>query len=122
MDDFDFGFYNRHYIKVREDGVITDAFSDGPLNGKKPDGYICFNEKAGYQLRLIVDGELTEENPPLRTMDGIPLYKWDGEAICRRTENEIQEDRAKIPPPPPSDFEKLRADVDFIAVMQGVEL
>ena len=35
---------------------------------------------------------------------------------------EIEADRAMIPPPPPSELEKLRADVDFIAVMQGVEL
>lgn len=120
MDEFE--FFNRCYLKTREDGAIVDAWSDGPLRDKPTEGAVCFNDKGGYQLRLIVDGELTEENPPLRTMDGIPLYKWDGEAICRRTENEIQEDRAKIPPPPPSPLEQLRADVDFIAVMQGVEL
>ena len=56
------------------------------------------------------------------TMDGIPLYKYVDGAVQKRSEEEIEADRAMIPPPPPSELEKLRADVDFIAVMQGVEL
>ena len=118
----DYEFYNKHYLKTREDGAIVDAWSDGPLRDKPTDGAVCFNDKGGYQLRLILDGQPTEENPPLWTVDGIPLYKWDGEAIHRRTEAEIEADRAKIPPPPASPMEQLRADVDYIAVMQGVEL
>ena len=121
MDEFE--VYNKHYITVDDRGRITDGWSDGPhQDDKSTEGAICINGKGGYQLRLIVDGVETEENPLLFTMDGIPLYKWDGEAVQRRTEEEIEEDRAQIPPPPPSELEKLRADVDFIAVMQGVEL
>ena len=55
-------------------------------------------------------------------MDGIPLYKWDGESVQPRTEKEIAADRAEIPVPPPSPQEQLRADVDFLAAMQGVSL
>ena len=55
-------------------------------------------------------------------MDGIPLYKWDGEQAIPRTEEEIAADRAAIPEPPPSPQEQLRADVDFLAAMQGVSL
>ena len=115
MDNF--VFYNRHYIKTREDGAITDAWSDGPHRDKSTEGAVCFDDKGGYQLRLIVDGVTTEENPPMRTRDNIPLYKWDGESIHRRTAEEIEADRALIPPPEPSTMEQLRADVDFIMVM-----
>ncbi|NCE63744.1 hypothetical protein D1159_03915, partial [Pseudoflavonifractor sp. 524-17] len=60
--------------------------------------------------------------PPLCTMDSIPLYRWDGETVIPRTEEEIAADRASKPAPPPSETERLRADIDFLAAMQGVSL
>lgn len=114
-------FFNKYYLKTRNDGAIIDAFSDGPHYGKSTDGYMLFGQ-GGYQLRLTINGKETEENPPIYDMDGIPLYKWDGSQIIPRTEEEIEAERALIPPPPPSAQEQLRADVDFIAVMTGVSL
>lgn len=56
------------------------------------------------------------------TEDRIPRYKLvDGQAQ-ERTEEEIQADRDAIPSPPPTEQEQLRADLDFIAAMTGVEL
>lgn len=107
-------FYNRHFLKTREDGCITDAFSDGPLYGHSTDGYICFNERAGYQLRLIIDGVETEENPPLWTMEGVPLYKWVDGKISRRSEEEIQAEVDALPPPPPSAMEQMSSQMDAI--------
>ena len=75
--------YNKHYIKTRADGAIIDAFSDGP----------------------------NPENPSLCDMDGIPLYKWDGQAVQHRMEAEIAADRAAIPAPPLSEMELLRQEV-----------
>ena len=49
-------------------------------------------------------------------MDGIPLYKYDG-AVQERSPEEIEADRALIPPPPPSEMEQMRADLDFVMVM-----
>jgi len=112
-------FYNRHYISIDDQGRITDGWSDGPCPERDTAGAICINEKGGYQFRLFPGGE---ENPPVYTMDGIPLYKWDGEKAVRRTGEEIEADRAAIPAPPPSEQERLRADVDFLAAMQGVSL
>lgn len=112
-------FYNKHYIKTDVQNRITDGWSDGPIPGKNTSDAICINEQGGYQFRLSPDGE---ENPPLYTMDGIPLYKWDGQAVQPRTDAEIAADRAALPEPDPSPMEQLRADVDFIAAMQGVTL
>lgn len=112
-------FYNHHYIATRPDGAITDAWSDGPHRNKSTENAICINEQGGYQFRLMPDGE---ENPPIFTEDGIPLYKWDGSQVVPRSEAEIEADRAAIPIPPPSTQEQLRADVDFIAAMTGVTL
>lgn len=111
--------YNRHYIAIRHDGAITDAWSDGPRPEKDAANAICINEQGGYQFRMAPGGE---ENPPICTEDGIPLYKWDGEKVILRTQDEIETDRTTIPAPPPSAQEQLRADVDFIAAMMGVSL
>lgn len=112
-------FYNRHYITTDLQGHITSGWSDGPHPNRDTTGAICINEQGGYQFRLFPGGE---ENPPLYTMDGIPLYKWDGAQAIHRTEEEIAADRSAIPEPPPSPQEQLRADVDFLAAMQGVSL
>ena len=112
-------FYNKHYIRTRVDGAVIDCWSDGPNPDRDIADAICINEEDGYQFRLFPGGE---ENPALYTMDGVPLYRWDGEAVIPRTAEEIEVDRSAIPAPPPSAQEQLRADVDFLAAMQGVTL
>lgn len=112
-------FYNHHYIETDSQGRITSGWSDGPHPERDTANAICINEQGGYQFRLRPGGE---ENPALYTMDGIPLYKWDGEQAVSRTEDEMNADREAIPAPPPSPQEQLRADVDFLAAMQGVML
>lgn len=109
----------RHYIAIDAQGRITSGWSDGPQRDRDTTGAVCINEAGGYQFRLHPGGE---ENPPLYTEDGIPLYRWDGERVVRRSEEEVQADRAAVPPPAPSAQEQLRADVDFLAAMQGVTL
>lgn len=111
--------YNYHYITTDSRGRITDAWSDGPHPDRNTTDAICINEQGGYQFRLTPAGE---ENPALYNVDGIPLYKWDGFQVLPRTEAELAADRAAIPEPPPSPLEQLRADVDFLAAMQGVKL
>lgn len=109
----------RHYIAIDAQGRITSGWSDGPQRDRDTTGAVCINEAGGYQFRLHPGGE---ENPPLYTEDGIPLYCWDGERVVRRSEEEVQADRAALPAPAPSEQERLRADVDFLAAMQGVAL
>lgn len=111
-------FYNKHYITADAQGRITSGWSDGP-HPERDTAAICINEQGGYQFRLYPSGE---ENPPLHDMDGVPLYRWDGEKAVPRTGEELAADRAAIPEPPPSQQEQLRADVDFLAAMQGVTL
>lgn len=112
MDEF--GFYNKHYIAVDDRNRIIDGWSDGPHPEKSTDGAVCINEQGGYQFRLFPDGE---ENPTLFDMDGIPLYKYVDGAVQERSPEEIEADRALIPPPPPSLEEQNRADIDYILVM-----
>lgn len=111
--------FNNHYIATDDQGRITSGWSDGPFRDKDTTGAICINDQGGYQFRLTLGGE---ENPPLYTLDGIPLYKWDGTQALPRTEEEIGADRADIPAPLPSLQEQMRADIDFLAAIQGVSL
>ena len=82
--------YNKHYITTDTQGRITAGWSDGPHPGRDATGAICINEQGGYQFRLFPGGE---ENPPLYGMDGIPLWRWNGEKILLRATDEIEADR-----------------------------
>lgn len=111
--------HNKHCITIDAQNCIISSWSNGPQPYRDTADAICINDQGGYQFRLFPDGE---ENPPLYTMDGIPLYRWDGEQVIPRTENEIAAERAARPDPPPSPQEQMRADIDFLAAMQGVRL
>ena len=106
-------FHNNHYITIDAQGRITSGWSDGPHRDCAAADAICINEQGGYQFCLHPGGE---ENPPLYTMDGIPLYRWDGEQVIHRTEEEIAVDRAVAPISPPSaqeDAEALLVDHEY---------
>ena len=45
-------------------------------------------------------------------MDGVPLYRWDGESAVPRTADEIEADRVAMPEPPPSVQEQLRVELN----------
>lgn len=112
-------FYNKYYITIDANSSIISGWSSGPFPDRATADAICINEQGSYQFRLHPEGE---ENPPLYTIDGIPLYKWDGKQVISRENAEITADRSAIPEPPPSPQEQLRADVDFLAAMQGLIL
>lgn len=57
----------------------------------------------------------------LYTEDGIPRYKLEGGQVVERSEEEIETDRAAIVQPV-TPMEQMRADIDFIAAMGGIEL
>ena len=121
--------YNKHYIKVDSSGRVVEGWSDGPLCGKDTTDAICINEEGGYQFRI--NGG--EENPALYDWaDMIPLYKWDGEKVVARTNEEIEADRAAIVRPEPTpdagsndariaELEaKLKAQDELIDILLGV--
>ena len=81
-------FYNQHFIELDARGNIIKGWSDA--FAPATENAICINKQGGYQFRLWPAGE---ENPNLFTMDGIPLYKWDGEQVVARGEDEIEADR-----------------------------
>ena len=106
------------YIKVDDTGCITRC-EGGYTTPEDLNGWIQIDEGTGDRYNLCQSHYF---DGGLYTQDGIPRYKLsDGKAV-ERTAEEITADRAAIPPARPSALEQLRADVDFLAIMQGVKL
>lgn len=106
-------FYNKHYIRIREDGCIVDGFSDAFREPADTD--ICINEQGGYQFRLFPNGE---ENPSLFDWDGmIPLYKWEDGEVVKRTAEEIEADMPEPAEPQPTQLDLIEAQVTYTALM-----
>lgn len=92
----------KHYIRVNAQDVVIHCFSDAFEKPGTDD--ICINEQAGRHFELF--GQV---NPLITTAEGVPMYKWDGEQVVERTEQEIQADIDALPPHPPSAQERLEA-------------
>ena len=73
--------YYRHYLKVNEQGEITEGWSSGPHAERNTEGAVLLRETYSYQFRLKEGGE---ENPPLFDEEGRPLYVWKNERIIRK--------------------------------------
>ena len=101
----------RHYIVTDESGRVTDGWSSGEKPGIGPvQGCVLLTDA----------GEEHFPFAPLKTEDGIPRYKYENETVVLRTDQEIDDDRPKPVDPEPSEMEKLRADVDYILVMEDL--
>lgn len=111
--------YNIHYITTDDQNRVVDGWSDGPHPERDPAGAVCINDQGGYQFRLFPGGE---ENPVLYTEDSIPLYRWDGDRVQRRTEEEIAADRALLPIPKPVKRPEERLDALEAAIERGLSL
>lgn len=133
-------FYNHHYIRTDASGNIVEGWSDGPHRGREvTEDDILISDKGGYQFRLLVnlgfrgDAELptlaeTEENPPLYTFDGIPLYSLNGNTtlprtVSPRTEDEIEADRAEKRKEQekealkPTQLDRIESQITYTALM-----
>ena len=110
-----------HYACVIKDGkyhefVIVNEFDDGT--------------EEVYFYTLQDDEILINAKPPTMKIhaesNGFIKPKWNGtEWIEGATDEEIAQFNTENPapePPGPSEQEQLRADVDFIAIMTGIEL
>ena len=108
------------YVRADSAGHILQCEGGvSERNIKNPAEWVELDRGAGARYEFCQEYYFDR---PIYTDDGIPRYKLvDGQAV-ERTQEEIEADRAAIPAPPPTAQEQLRADVDFLAAMQGVSL
>ena len=114
----EFDMKSKVYIKTDDQGRVLHC-EGGYTTPADLRDWIEIDEGTGDRYNLCQSHYF---DVGLYTMDGIPRYRWDGSQVHLRTDDEIEADRAAIPAPPPSEQEQLRADVDYIAAMTGVEL
>ena len=110
-------FCNKHYITVDEQNRITNGFSNAFRQPSETD--ICINEHGMRQFRIFPD---VEENPALYEWDHmIPLYKYENGEVVRRTQEEIDEDIAALPPivVPPTTDERISSIEDALCEMDA---
>ena len=106
------------YVKTDDLDRITRC-EGGYTTPSDLTGWVQIDEGTGDRYNLCQSHYF---DGGLYTVDGIPRYKLEDGRAVERTAEEIEADRAAIIPPVPSALEQLRADVDFLAIMQGVEL
>lgn len=106
----------RVYVQTDERGRITAVNSSAFVSA---DWGMEIDQGYGDQYHHAQGNYFSQ---PIYTEDGIPRYKLVDGSPVERTEEEIAADRASLPTPAPTAQEQLRADVDFLAAMQGVSL
>ena len=105
------------YALLDERGCILDVNCSEWMQDAT--GWILIDEGYGDKYHHAQGNYLPG---PTTDMDGIPLYLWDGAQVIRRTDKEIEADRASLPTPGPTREEQMRADIDFLAALGGVML
>ena len=95
---------NKHYIRIDEENRIVKGFSDAFEESQEDD--IVIAEQANRHFQLPFKGHV---NPPIKTDEGIPLYKYENGEVKTRSEEEIQSDIDALPPHPPTINERVTA-------------
>lgn len=106
------------YVQTDEHARITRC-EGGYTTPANLTGWTQIDEGVGDRYNLCQSNYFADG---LYTIDGIHRYKLDGGKAVARTAEEIEADRAALVPTAPTALEQLRADVDFLAIMQGVDL
>lgn len=102
------------YILIDEKSRITRLDGGYSISNVDIETWTLIDEGEGDKYNLCQSHYLDKS---LMTDDGIYQYKWDGENILERTEEEIEADRAEIPPTPPTQIDIIEAQTMYTALM-----
>ena len=78
----------------------------------------CFDDDGSRELE---EGQYRGEiEAPAYETHSIPLWKYENGICVRRTQEEIAADIAELPIPEPTEYDRLRADIDYIMMMEDL--
>lgn len=77
-------------------------------------GWVQIDEGYGDRFSLAQSHYL---DGGLYTMQGIPRYKYEDGACVLRSEEEVEADRAALPPTAPTQLDRVEAQVAYTAIM-----
>lgn len=77
-------------------------------------GWVKIDEGYGDRFSLAQSHYL---DGGLYTMQGIPRYKYKDGACVLRSEEEVEADRAALPPTAPTQLDRVEAQVAYTAIM-----
>lgn len=122
----EFDMKSRVYIRTDDQGRIVRCEGEYTLPADL-DGWTLIEEGQPCDRLNLAQSHYFDGG--LYTMDGIPRYRWDGTQVVERTEEELEEDRAARPAPPPTTDERItileeqlvQADETSIALYEAQE-
>lgn len=104
------------YVQVNEGDCVVAVTSSAFLT--QTEGWVEVDRGPGDQYHHAQGNYLPK---PLYTQEGVPCYKLENGAVVERSQEELAADLAGLVEPV-TPLEQLRADVDFLAALQGVVL
>lgn len=104
------------YVQVNEGSCVVAVSSSAFLT--QTDGWVEVERGTGDRFHHAQGNYLPQS---LYTDEGVPRYKLLEGGIVERTLEELEADLAGMVEPV-TPLEQLRADVDFLAALQGVVL
>lgn len=98
--------YNKHYIRLNQNGYVIHGFSDAFEQPLETD--ICINEQGGRHFEIM-----GESNPALMSMNQCYLYKYKNGKVWVTPPEELAEQQAALPPAPPTEIELIRQEMEI---------
>lgn len=100
------------YVRADERGRIAAVTSSAFLDDSA--GWTEIDRGSGVRFRHAQGNYFPT---PIRSEDGIALYKLVEGGAAARTAEEIEADRAAMPAPAPTELERIEAQVVWTALM-----
>ena len=104
------------YVQVNEGACVVAVNSSAFLTSTQ--GWVEVDRGSGDQYHHALGNYLPK---PIYTDEGISRYKLEEGSVVERSPEELAADMARLVRPITA-MEQLRADVDFLAALQGVVL